>query len=132
MYITGLVCLLLTNTGNAQDKIRFDVIEGGAGKRHVTIIPAGGYDGQGRIKDSHNPNSIVYQHAQMIRDLQRESLEINRQAEAEAVTAALQAQAEADQDSASPARLPMPGTEGKTMIEQLVELDKRGGKASAP
>ena len=83
--ITVTIAILISSAANvcANDVIRFDVVENNGGKRHISIIPKSGYDENGEIKDSYNPNSIVFQHARMVQELLKENREIMLNAEEE-------------------------------------------------
>jgi len=85
LITTGAIAILYSTVANvrANDVIRFNVVENNAGKRHVSIIPKSGYDENGEIKDNYNPNSIVFQHAQMVQELLKENREIMQDAEEE-------------------------------------------------
>ena len=80
--LIGVFCsvVVLNPPVLADEELRFAVVDEIGQQRHISIIPKAGYDQDGNVRDSHNPNSIVYQHARMLKALQTENLEINRQA----------------------------------------------------
>lgn len=136
LLITTVVIAILISTVatvRANDVIRFNVVENNGGNRHISIIPKSGYDENGEIKDGYNPNSIVFQHAQMVRELLKEDREIMLHAEEEnsAVTDEeepfMQALPEQEQ-----ARTPgdiFSGEPGKKpVLDELIELEKQAGR----
>ncbi|MDX1519077.1 MAG: hypothetical protein R3318_03065 [Gammaproteobacteria bacterium] len=94
------------------------MIKSESGKRHISNIPPEGYSVSGHIKDSHDPNSIVSQYSEMVRSLQKESMEIS--STPEKLSPGPHANTGVMQDM---------GDNTRSDFEKLIELEKRGGRA---
>ena len=119
--------------GFAKEDIHFNVIKEDNGQRHISIIPESGYAKDGEILESYDPNSIVYQHARMLEDLRMEHIELTRRSNDDSATAGKTVM---PRDNSSPQSSsgnmisdPAPDT-GKTDLEKLIELEKRGGRTA--
>lgn len=131
---TGTVVLLAAVTSvHAEESIRFNVVKDDATERHISIVPETGYTENGVLKNSHNPNSIVYQHARMLERLRRESREISAAEEiADADPAVIDPLAGTPVEEKKPDPVFSAGRERKTVLEELIELEKRSGRALPP
>ena len=49
-----------------------------SGRKHVSNIPRRGVHADGTLKERYDPNSVAYQHAQLLSSLRREATEIER------------------------------------------------------
>ena len=129
---TGTILLAAVTSVHADESIRFNVVKDDATERHISIIPGAGYTENGVLKHSHNPNSIVYQYARMLERLRRESREISAADEvmdtgSQALDPRMGTPAEEN-----PERVFATDRERKTVLKELIELEKRSGKVLPP
>ena len=122
------------STTDPASDLRFYIIDEG-GKRHISMIPSAGYDQSGQIRARANPNSIMYQHNQLLEQLKQEQAELEWQAEQDALKAieAEQKLMEQQQEneaglSSNPVGNVYLGRGSGPLLEQLIELEKRGGR----
>lgn len=92
--------------------------------RHVSNIPAEGFTADGKLKNSHNPHTIDYQYQGMLERLRQENQAIE---EERAKKKNKEAFPVVEQRRAPPAAAPKEGLMG---LRELIDLEKRGGRAN--
>ncbi|MEM7467128.1 MAG: hypothetical protein AAF387_09605 [Pseudomonadota bacterium] len=121
LRFSGLIfiaaCLLWPVLVNAGD---MHVWTDGQGRKQVSTIPQHGFDANGDIRRSYDPNSIQYQHL-MLRKSLREQAEALAAAEISDSEVSLDLPA----DSRPVVRAPREGIMG---LRQLIQLERRGGR----
>ena len=93
------------------------------GQRQVSNVPHSGFTEAGRLKQAYDPNSIVYQHAQMLEAIAVQGEEIALQLDlgSEALDRDTFAESIIRPVRAAP-------REGLMSLDELIELEKRGGR----
>lgn len=123
-----MVCM---SAPHASEDIRFDVFKDSSGKRHISIIPKQGYDQRGNIKEAYNPNSIVHQHAELVRKLKKENLEILLQPQEDEVEiSGISDESSPESDTPATGNIFYSAADNKTVLEELIELEKRAGRTA--
>lgn len=118
------------------DALHFHVVKKTADSKYVSTIPRVGYAANGKIKHRYNPNSIVYQQHELIERLTAEQEELDRMEEIEYRESILKDGGESE--SFMERIIPNIDTSiiqrssGKGVLEDLIELEKRAGRAKAP
>jgi hypothetical protein len=95
------------------------------GRKHLSNLPPSGFNRNGEIRQAYNPNSIVYQHAKMLEALAVENATITEASELEAREADNRRISLQARQSPTARRGPR---EGNMNLEELIALDKRGGR----
>ncbi len=140
IHLAFVISLAISASLNAaedgEESLKFHVIKNGSAK-HISMIPENGYSSSGKIKASFNPNSVVHQHAALLKSLKEEQAELDRQAEEEALAAIEQEQSQGE-PSQSPGIIRRVKSEGniflgraanRGVLDELIQLEKRGGRA---
>ena len=122
MGLITLVLMTVSLTASLDASAEFFVTKDDQGRRHISNLPPHSFANNGKIRSTYDPNSIVYQHAKMREELAEQS------------AALVHAR---DQDrlginnpqflpsAPSPRRAPREGTMN---LDELIELEKRGGR----
>jgi len=92
------------------------------GRRHISNLPPHGFARNGEIRRSYDPNSIVYQHAQMLEALAAQSAAIAQSVEQDQYAYKTEITA---RRSPRIRRVPR---EGSMNLDDLIALEKRGGR----
>ena len=93
------------------------------GTRHISNVPPNGFDNNGDIRRAYDPNSIVYQHRNMLDALAAQGEEIARKAENSRARSALP-----ESVVRPPVLVGRGPREGVMNLDELIELEKRGGR----
>ena len=90
------------------------------GHRNISTIPPEGFDKRGRLRKQYDPNSIQFQHHQMLRalEIQAKRLELEQGKESEPVMTV-------SDEITQPLRAPKQGIMG---LRELIQLERRGGR----
>ncbi len=117
--------------------LHFHVVKDSPKGKLVSNIPKSGYKHNGSVKHSHNPNSIVYQQKELMKRLQAEQEQMDYEAEMELQEEMDKQQQGEESDSllgrmfVQPDRDIIRESSGKGILEDLIRLEKRGGRAAA-
>ena len=123
--IVGLITLVLITvslTASPAANAEFYVRKDDLGRSHISNLPPRSFANNGKIRRAYDPNSIVYQHARM------------REALAEQSAALVHARDEERLNSIDRGYLPSAPPprraprEGTMNLNELIELEKRGGR----
>lgn len=123
VHVQRVACLIaaLLASWCGEVTAEFHVWRDAAGHKHVSTVPARGYRAERLLRPGYDPNSIVYQHRRL-----RERL---RLLDAALEEQAMLAQREAGTAQAAHATPLRAGPrEGVMNLDQLIELEKRGGR----
>ena len=118
----GVVAITVLGALGPEPAAEFYVFFDGEGRRHVSNIPAYGFTARGAIKSPYDPNSIVYQHGRLREDLTRQAEDIALRREREQISAELPPEIQQTQVLRRAPR------EGIMNLDELIELEKRGGR----
>ena len=90
------------------------------GRRNISTIPPEGFDKRGRLRKQYDPNSIQFQHHQMLRalEIQAKRLELEQGKESLPVMTL-------SDEITQPLRAPKEGIMG---LRGLIQLERRGGR----
>ena len=90
------------------------------GHRNISTIPPEGFDRRGRLRKQYDPNSIQFQHRQMLHALETQAmrLELEQVKDSEPVVTA-------SDEITQPLRAPKEGIMG---LRELIRLERRGGR----
>jgi hypothetical protein len=99
----------------------FHVWRDDQGGKHISNVPAQGFIGDGDIRSTYDPNSIVYQHARLLDTLAAQGEAIARRHEQERRGFEIeQRPRQTPVDRSAP-------REGVMNLDELIALEKRGG-----
>jgi hypothetical protein len=117
--VLALITIGITVSPNASAE--FYVRTDDLGRRHISNLPPRSFANNGGIRRAYDPSSIVYQHARMLEALAEQSDALEHAVEHEAL------------GSKYP-KFALPGPpirraprEGMMNLDELIELEKRGG-----
>lgn len=129
LFIAGTL-FLCNEAVVAEEKIQFNVVRDGKQERHISMIPEAGYTRDGRIRESYNPNSIVHQYDQMLRNLRQEYRELSMTSDSESAPEVERPEpiSVRAKQAAAPAGNIFKNRSEKTDLEVLIELEKRAGR----
>jgi hypothetical protein len=94
------------------------------GRKHISNIPSRGVRADGTLREAYDPNSIVYQHTEMLSSLRREAVAMEQERERAAAQAAQRSVRLSDPRSIPPSA----PAEGWMNLDELIQLEKRGGR----
>lgn len=124
-HVGWLSVLILATAGVVHSPItaaEFYVRNDHLGRKHVSNLSPHGFTRNGEIRSAYDPNSIVYQHAKMLETLAAESAALAQAREQQAH----------DSDNKIIALQPRPTRraprEGAMNLDELIDLEKRGGR----
>ena len=90
------------------------------GRRNISTIPPEGFDKRGRLRKQYDPNSIRFQHYQMLRSLETQARKLQLEQGKESEPAMVVS------DEIIPSlRAPKEGIMG---LRELIRLERRGGR----
>ena len=90
------------------------------GRRNISTIPPEGFDKRGRLRKQYDPNSIQFQHYQMLRSLETQARKLQLEQGKESEPAMVVS------DEIIPSlRAPKEGIMG---LRELIRLERRGGR----
>jgi hypothetical protein len=104
------------------------------GRKHVSNIPRRGIRADGSLRDAYDPNSIVYQHRELLSVLRQHAAAIEREREREQARELAEARA-AKHSAPTAARASIRRAapkEGFMNLDDLIRLEKRGGRWMEP
>ncbi len=123
--IVGLITLVLMTlslTASLDASAEFFVTKDDQGRRHISNLPPNGFANNGKIRPTYDPNSIVYQHAKMREELAEQSAALVHARDQERLGIN---NPQYLPSAPPPARAPREGTMN---LDELIELEKRGGR----